>query len=59
MSNTNKQINFTDDEIKNLTIKQISSLTIEQINALSSEHIRILEEKYGYTEIYFFIHIFK
>jgi len=60
MSNTQNTLSFLkDDEIKNITINKLKEMSIEQLKQLTSEEIELLERKFGSTNIYFLIYIYK
>ncbi len=59
MSNMKNISLLTDEEIKLITFNQLKELTIEQLREFTSDQIQLLEEKFGTTNIYFLIHIYK
>ena len=60
MSNNIKNMYLlTDEEIKSLTFYQLKELTIEQLKEFTDEQIELLEKKFGTTNIYFLIYIYK
>ena len=59
MSNIKNIPLLTDEEIKSITFNQLKELTIDQLKEFSNEQIKLLEKKYGSTNIYFLIHIYK
>jgi hypothetical protein len=59
MCNIKNMSLLTDEEIKSLTFVQLTELTVEQLKELDSKQIELLEEKFGTTNIYFLIYIYK
>ena len=60
MSNITNHIPLmTNEEINCITFDKLKELTVEQLKELDSEQIEFLEKKFGTTNIYFLIYIYK
>ena len=59
MCNIKNMSLLTNEEIKCLTFDKLKELTIEQLKEFTEEQIELLEKKFGTTNIYFLIYIYK
>ena len=59
MPNKKNMSLLSDEEIKSISFVELTKLSIEQLKEFTEEQIKLLEKKFGTTNIYYLIYIYK